>query len=139
MRASVLQVLAAVPERPHRLRVDASGVAIELEWPPAAGAAPAPEPASGPVTSTVAEPDGPAGYQVCAPSVGTFYRAPEPGAAPFVQVGDAVTPGQQVGIIEAMKLMLPINADRAGLVTHVLKQDSESVQYGEPLFILDAA
>ena len=75
-------------------------------------------------------------YDVRAPSVGVFYRAPEPGAPPFVGEGDTVRPGQQVAIVEAMKLMLPVEADRAGRVVEVLKRDGEPVEYGEVLFVL---
>jgi acetyl-CoA carboxylase biotin carboxyl carrier protein len=72
---------------------------------------------------------------VVAPCVGTFYRAPEPGAAPFVADGDVVQPGQQVGIIEAMKLMMPVAADRAGRVRGVL-DDGVAVEYGAVLVTL---
>jgi acetyl-CoA carboxylase biotin carboxyl carrier protein len=75
---------------------------------------------------------------VCAPSVGTFYRSPEPGAPPFVTEGDLVQSGQQIAIVEAMKLMLPVEAARAGRVTRVLKTDGEPVEYGEPLIELAA-
>jgi acetyl-CoA carboxylase biotin carboxyl carrier protein len=75
-------------------------------------------------------------HQVCSPSVGTFYRAPEPGSAPFVNEGDLVQVGQQIAIVEAMKLMLPIEADRAGRVTAILKADGEQVEYAEPLVSL---
>jgi acetyl-CoA carboxylase biotin carboxyl carrier protein len=78
----------------------------------------------------------PAARYICAPSVGTFYRAPEPGAKLFVADGDLVRPGQQVAIVEAMKLMLPVDADEAGRVRRVLKQDGEPVEYGEPLIEL---
>lgn len=75
---------------------------------------------------------------VCSPSVGTFYRAPEPGAPPFVAEGDPVQPGQQIAIVEAMKLMLPVEATRAGRVIRILKSDGEPVEYGEPLLELAA-
>jgi acetyl-CoA carboxylase biotin carboxyl carrier protein len=68
-----------------------------------------------------------------------FYRCPEPGADPFVREGDVVTTGQQIAIIEAMKLMLPVEAERAGRIVEVLKGDGEPVEYGEPLFALAEA
>ena len=71
--------------------------------------------------------------------VGTFYRAPEPGAAPFVTVGDLVRPGQVVGIVEAMKLMNEVTAERAGRVTEVLVDDGRPVEYDQPLVALDPA
>ncbi|GAA4982504.1 acetyl-CoA carboxylase biotin carboxyl carrier protein [Nonomuraea thailandensis] len=70
---------------------------------------------------------------VCAPMVGTFYWASEPGAAPFVAVGDTVEKGQQVGIVEAMKLMNPIEADVSGKVVEVLVPDGTPVEYGQKL------
>jgi acetyl-CoA carboxylase biotin carboxyl carrier protein len=73
---------------------------------------------------------------VKAPLVGTFYRSPEPGAQPFVNVGDLVEPGQQVGIVEAMKLMNPVEADRSGRVVQVLVGDTEAVEYDQPLIVL---
>ncbi|TMR02608.1 acetyl-CoA carboxylase biotin carboxyl carrier protein subunit, partial [Actinomadura soli] len=73
------------------------------------------------------------------PAVGVFYHAKEPGAEPFVSVGDAVSPGQQIGIVEAMKLMIPVEADRAGTIAAVVKDDGAPVEYGEPLFALAAA
>ncbi|OHV20511.1 hypothetical protein BBK14_27765 [Parafrankia soli] len=71
------------------------------------------------------------------PAVGVFYRAPKPGAEPFVSVGSTVAPGQQVGIVEAMKLMIPIEADRGGTIREVVKADREPVEFDEPLFVID--
>lgn len=73
---------------------------------------------------------------VCAPAIGTFYHAPEPGKPPFVEAGGLVEEGQQVGIIEAMKLMLPVDADRQGRVLAVLVADGQAVEYGEQLIEL---
>jgi acetyl-CoA carboxylase biotin carboxyl carrier protein len=92
------------------------------------GGSPVAAPAGGPDTAT---------HYVCATSVGTFYRAPEPGADPFVVEGSTVGKGQQVGIIEAMKLMLPVEADRSGRVAQVLVEDGQPVEYGDRLFALD--
>src|SRR5262249_6626691 len=72
-------------------------------------------------------------HYVKAPMVGTFYHAAEPGAQPFVAVGDLVQPGQQVGILESMKLMNPIEADCAGKVAEVLVPNGASVEYDQPL------
>ena len=138
VRLSVLKVLESVPAPPKRLRVDAAGVVIELEWPePDERSEPAPlAPAAVPTGPAGSGPDG--RYHVRAPSVGTFYRGPEPKARAFVSEGDLVEPGQQLAIVEAMKLMLPVQADRAGRVVEVLKPDGEPVEYGEPLFALEA-
>ncbi|WP_462188185.1 acetyl-CoA carboxylase biotin carboxyl carrier protein [Frankia sp. CcWB2] len=75
---------------------------------------------------------------VTAPSVGVFYYyAPEPGARPFVRVGDTVKAGQQVAILEVMKLMIPIEADTAGQIVEVCQPDATSVEYGERLIAID--
>ncbi|MEX3100671.1 biotin/lipoyl-containing protein [Streptomyces sp. ST1015] len=71
-----------------------------------------------------------------ASTVGTFFRSPEPGAEPFVEVGDRVKVGQQVAIVEVMKLMIPVEADRDAVVVEVLAGDGESVEYGQALFAL---
>jgi acetyl-CoA carboxylase biotin carboxyl carrier protein len=68
--------------------------------------------------------------------VGVFYRAPQPGAEPFVSEGDTVRPGQQVAIIEVMKLMVPVEADRAGRVVEILVDDASPVEHGQPLLLL---
>jgi acetyl-CoA carboxylase biotin carboxyl carrier protein len=68
--------------------------------------------------------------------VGTFYRAPSPGAAAFINVGDSVTVGQTLCIIEAMKLMNEIESDVAGVVTKILVESGQPVEYGEPLFLV---
>ena len=71
--------------------------------------------------------------------VGTFYQAPSPGAKPFVAVGDRVQPGDTVCIIEAMKILNQIEADRAGTVRDVLVDDGQPVEFGQPLFLIDPA
>lgn len=81
----------------------------------------------------------PGSRDIVAPIVGTFYRAPEPGAAPFVQVGDLVEAGQVVGIVEAMKLMNQVTADTAGRVAALLAADGEPVQFGQSLVRLTMA
>jgi acetyl-CoA carboxylase biotin carboxyl carrier protein len=89
---------------------------------------------------TAAHPAAPADtFPLCAGTVGTFYRAPEPGAAPFVAEGDTVRAGQQVAIIEAMKLMIPVEAEQAGVVVEFLVADRAPVEYGQPLIRLREA
>jgi len=75
---------------------------------------------------------------VTSPMVGTFYRAPSQGAPPFVEVGTEVEPGRPLCIIEAMKLMNEIEAERKGKVVRILKEDKDPVEFGEPLFILES-
>lgn len=72
-----------------------------------------------------------------APMVGTFYRAPEPGAKPFVEAGQRVAPDTVVCIIEVMKLMNSIPARHAGVVTQILVSDGEAVEFGQPLMVID--
>jgi acetyl-CoA carboxylase biotin carboxyl carrier protein len=79
----------------------------------------------------------PAVNAVRSPMVGTAYLSPEPGAAPFVRVGDRVSEGQTLLIIEAMKVMNPIKCPRAGTVSAVLVEDAAPVEYGEPLLVVD--
>jgi acetyl-CoA carboxylase biotin carboxyl carrier protein len=71
--------------------------------------------------------------------VGTFYRAPQPGAPPFVEVGHAVTPDAVVCIIEVMKLLNSIPAGAEGTVTHILVEDAAAVETGQPLIVLEPA
>lgn len=125
----VADVLALSARTPDRIRVRLDGASVEMEWTPTAAVPPM---AGGAVAAAEPEqaPELPA---VTAPLVGTFYRAPEPGARPFVEVGDDVQPGQQIGIVEAMKLMNPVEADRAGRIAEILAGDAEPVEYGQPL------
>lgn len=74
---------------------------------------------------------------VTSPMVGTAYRAPEPGAQPFIEVGASVEVGQTVLIVEAMKTMNPIPAPKAGTVTAILVDDAQPVEYGEPLLVIE--
>jgi acetyl-CoA carboxylase biotin carboxyl carrier protein len=78
----------------------------------------------------------PEGHVVKSPMVGTFYRCASPGAKPFVEVGDQVQVGDPLCIIEAMKLMNEIEADRAGVVKAVLIENGQPVEYGQPLIII---
>lgn len=105
---------------------------------------PAPTPSASP--SEVAQPATPADASIdlanhpgCvkSPMVGTAYRAPEPGAPPFVEIGSRVSQGQTLMIIEAMKTMNHIPAPRAGTVTHILVENGQPVEFGEPLVIIE--
>ncbi len=98
---------------------------------PVAGAAPhaaAAVPAEAPVET---------GHVVKSPMVGTFYRASSPGAKPFAEVGDVVKAGQAVCIIEAMKIMNEIEADKDGTISKILVDNGQPVEYGQPLFIIE--
>jgi acetyl-CoA carboxylase biotin carboxyl carrier protein len=129
---SIAEVVRVGPSHPRRVRVALGAASVEVEWdegqpPPGPGA-----PAAPPREEEALD-----GFRECAPLVGTFYAAPSPGAPPFVRVGDHVEVGQQLGIIEAMKLMHPLEATRPGRVVEVLIQDGEPVEYGQPLVLLD--
>jgi len=97
----------------------------------AAAAAPAAAPAAAEPAPAVAQ-----GHVVKAPMVGTFYRSPNPGASPFVEVGQTVKEGDPLCIIEAMKLLNEIEADKAGVIKEVLVENGEPVEYGQPLFVI---
>ncbi|HEX7935905.1 MAG TPA: acetyl-CoA carboxylase biotin carboxyl carrier protein [Paraburkholderia sp.] len=89
--------------------------------------------AGAPATPAAAAPQG---HVVTSPMVGTFYRAPSPGADPFVQVGDTVKEGQTICIIEAMKLLNEIESDKSGVVKEILVENGQAVEYGQPLFVV---
>jgi acetyl-CoA carboxylase biotin carboxyl carrier protein len=74
---------------------------------------------------------------ITSPMVGTVYVAAEPGATPLVKLGDQVTQGQTLLIIEAMKVMNPLASPRAGTVTRILVADGQPVEYGEPLLVIE--
>lgn len=111
-------------------------VAAPVAAPPvAAVAAPAAAPAPSAAPAAPVAPAVPANVkEVASPIVGTFYRAPAPEAPPFVEVGTRVTKGQQLCIVEAMKIMNPIEADVSGTVVAILVENAQPVAYGEPLF-----
>ncbi len=79
----------------------------------------------------------PAGHQVKSPMVGTFYRAPSPGAKPFVEVGQTVSAGETLCIIEAMKMLNQIEADKSGKVTAILVENGQPVEYDQPIIIIE--
>lgn len=76
------------------------------------------------------------GHQVKAPMVGTFYRAPNPNSSPFVELGQSVKEGEPLCIIEAMKLLNEIEADKSGVIKEILVENGEPVEYGQPLFVI---
>lgn len=78
----------------------------------------------------------PKGHVVKSPMVGTFYRAPSPGAKPFVELGQSVKQGEPICLIEAMKLMNEIEADIAGEIKEILVENGHAVEFGQPLFVI---
>jgi acetyl-CoA carboxylase biotin carboxyl carrier protein len=160
---NALLLLDTARDTPARLRIEAVGCSVELEWPTRSAPPPTAAPAITALTTTAVPPapavahpeqaaparatapadggpvrpvqeNGAAGrFCILAPSVGTFYHAPEPGAAPFVRVGDELEPGRQVGILEVMKLLTPITAEQRGRVVELLVPDASPVEHGQPL------
>ncbi|MFC8516852.1 acetyl-CoA carboxylase biotin carboxyl carrier protein [Streptomyces sp. NPDC057257] len=135
LRAHTLLLAGQLPGTLRRITLRAGALSVDVEWEnapvqatPVAQAPPTAAPAS-------PEPDpAPANLvRVTAPLVGTYYQAPSPGAEPFVKVGDTVEAGQQLAVIEAMKLLNSITAEVKGVVHAIHVQDGEVVEYAQPL------
>ncbi|MES2719191.1 MAG: acetyl-CoA carboxylase biotin carboxyl carrier protein [Pseudomonadota bacterium] len=109
---------------PMMMMAPAHAAAPVAMAPAAAPAAPAPEPAE-------------TGHVVKSPMVGTFYRASSPGAKPLVDVGQVVKEGESICIIEAMKIMNEIEADKSGTIVRVMAENGAAVEFGQPLFIIE--
>ncbi|MEU7803530.1 acetyl-CoA carboxylase biotin carboxyl carrier protein [Micromonospora arborensis] len=150
LRREAQHLIAELAGPVRRIRLRSGPAVLEVEWHPEdsaradvpaeraeAVAPPGAAPAGPPAALTW--PAVPGRAAVRAPIVGTFYRAAEPGAKPFVAVGDLVRPGQPVAIVEAMKLMNEVTADRAGRVVAILVEDGHPVEYDQPLVELDPA
>jgi acetyl-CoA carboxylase biotin carboxyl carrier protein len=108
------------------LAAAAPAAATATAAPAPTGAAPEPAPAAEP-----------AGHAVKSPMVGTFYRAASPGAKPFAEVGQQIKEGEAICIIEAMKIMNEIEADKTGTITQILCENGQAVEFGQPLFIIE--
>ena len=117
-------------------RHSSAPVAVPAAAAPAPLAPPAGQPADTPPSFEVEEDLLPDGHVVTSPMVGTFYASSSPGAAAFVDVGQNVKLGDTLCIIEAMKILNHIEADVAGVVEAVLAENSEPVEYGQPLFVI---
>ncbi|NQE64098.1 acetyl-CoA carboxylase biotin carboxyl carrier protein [Caulobacter sp. RHG1] len=97
----------------------------------------APTPAAAPVAEAAPAPAAVRGDAVKSPMVGTVYLSPQPGADAFIKVGDTVSAGQTLLIVEAMKTMNPISAPKAGKVVEILVADAQPVEFGEPLVVIE--
>jgi len=106
---------------------------------PVVASEPPPTPAAAPVAAPIVAPAEPEeeGFEVSAPMVGTYYAASSPGAAPYVQVGDRISEGDTLCIIEAMKMMNQIESDVSGVVKSIRIQNGEPVEFGQTLFVID--
>ena len=129
-----------ITEAEGKVRIVKSGGAVVQQY----VAAPMQAPVA--PTATVAAPvdelpspaaAAPAGHVVKSPMVGTFYRASAPGAKPFIEIGAQVKEGDVLCIIEAMKILNEIEADKTGTVTRVLAENGQAVEYGQPLFVIE--
>lgn len=116
----------------------APATTVMMPTPAAAPAAPAPAPAAASPAADVAPAPAaaPTGHRLASPMVGTFYRASSPGGSPFVSIGDAVSEGQTLCVIEAMKLMNEIPADKAGVIKEILVENGQPVEFGQALFVI---
>ncbi len=97
----------------------------------------APAPVAAAAAPVAAEPAAPKGHIIKSPMVGTFYRASSPGAKPFVELGQTIKEGDAVCIVEAMKILNEIEADKSGVVTQILVENGQAVEYGQPLFVVE--
>src|SRR5687767_8997090 len=112
-----------------------------MTYAPPLPAAPAatPAPAAAPAAPAASAKPASKGHTVKSPMVGTFYRAPSPGAKPFVEVGQTVKQGQTLCIIEAMKMLNQIEADASGTIAEILVENEQAVQFDQPLFVIEPA
>ena len=127
-----------ITEADGKVRIVKAGAAPVVMMQAAPQAAPVAAPAA-PVAEAApaAAPAVETGHIVTSPMVGTFYRASSPGAKSFAEVGDVVKEGQAVCIIEAMKIMNEIEADKDGTITKILVENGQPVEYGQPLFVIE--
>ena len=124
-----------LPEGEARVRIVYSPDSIRTQATPVCTVTPSAQPASTALEAKVDPPvAAPAAETINAPMVGTFYRAPSPGAKPFVSVGQKVRAGETVCIIEAMKLLNEIEAEFDGEIVNVLVENGDPVEFGQPLF-----
>ena len=130
-----------ITEADGKVRIVKAGAApvVMMQAAPQASpvAAAAAAPAAVEAAPVVAAPAVETGHIVTSPMVGTFYRASSPGAKSFAEVGDVVKEGQAVCIIEAMKIMNEIEADKDGTITKILVENGQPVEYGQPLFVIE--
>ncbi|WP_043622810.1 acetyl-CoA carboxylase biotin carboxyl carrier protein [Nonomuraea candida] len=133
LREEIGNLIKTVPGPVASVSLRLGECTLEVSW--AHGQAPAAVPQQAPA-APVEEADDPALHSVTAPVVGTFYVAPEPGAPPFVQVGDRVSAGQTIGIVEAMKLMNPVKTERAGEVVEVVAGNADPVEFDQVLVLI---
>ena len=128
-----------ITEAEGKVRIVKGGPAmVQAVAAPAAPVAAAAVPAlAAAALAPVAAPEAPKGHTVKSPMVGTFYRASAPGAKSFVEVGSQIKEGETICIIEAMKILNEIEADKSGTITAILCENGQAVEYGQPLFVIE--
>jgi len=133
-----------ITETEGKVRIVKGGIAAPVQYvqtvaapAPAIGAAAPAGAIAAPAASAPAAEAAPAGHAIKSPMVGTFYRSSSPGAPAFVEIGSQVKEGDTVCIIEAMKILNEIEADKAGTITQILGENGQAVEYGQPLFIIE--
>ena len=131
-----------ITEAEGKVRIVKSVAGVVQQYVAAPAQAPvAPSPAAAAAVAELPAPSSspavPAGHIVKSPMVGTFYRSASPGAKPFVEVGSQVKEGETICIIEAMKILNEIEADKTGTVTRILGENGQAVEYGQPLFVIE--
>ena len=127
-----------ITEAEGKVRIVKGGGAVVQGYAPApVYAAPVAAAPAAPAAPAAAEPVAPTGHTVKSPMVGTFYRSSAPGAKAFVEIGDSIKEGDTICIIEAMKILNEIEADKSGTVTQILSENGQAVEYGQPLFIIE--
>ena len=122
------------------VKADPAAAVIQHNYVPAQQMVAQPAPAAlaaAPVAAAVAEAPAETGHIVKSPMVGTFYRAASPGAKAFADVGMAIKEGEPICIIEAMKIMNEIEADKSGTITRILCENGQAVEFGQPLFVIE--
>lgn len=122
-----------IKEGEEFVRISRSSSAVQHVYAAPQHAAPVAAAAPAPVPAAPAEPEG---HVVKSPMVGSFYRSPSPGAKPFVDIGQTVSVGDTLCIIEAMKLLNEIECDKSGVVKAILVESGQAVEFGQPLFII---
>ena len=125
-----------ITEAEGKVRIVKGGGGALQPAPAIAVAAPVPALAAAPIAPAPVSAETPAGHVVKSPMVGTFYRSASPGAKPFVEVGSQVKEGDTICIIEAMKILNEIEADKSGTITQILCENGQAVEYGQPLFLI---
>ncbi len=128
-----------IKEGEESVRISRNGPSMtmpQMQYAPAMAPPMAAPAAAAPVAAEAAAPEV-SGHVVTSPMVGTFYEAPSPGSAPFVKVGKSVKEGDTLCIIEAMKMLNQIEADKSGVIKQMVAENGQPVEFGQPLFIIE--